>query len=116
MEQMVELMEYEHELVIEVGSIADHTSMAQDDLRTVRIGSDIVPVKIGHAEYGDFENGTSEIHDYFLIVQKGVPILIDYIEGGYNYGCEYQKNGGWKEFKAYALKEMPVEAIDSEEE
>ena len=114
--EQVEYMEYPHELVLEIGSIADHTSMASDDVRTVRIGSDIKPVKIGHAEYGDFENGTSEIHDYYLIVQKGMPILIDAIEGGQNYGCEYQKNGGWKSYKAYTLKELPTDAIDLEED
>ena len=108
----IEYMEYEHELILEVGTIADHISVASDDIRTVRIGSDIEPMKIGHAEYGDFENGVSEIHDYYLIVQRGLPILIDAIEGGQNYGGEYQKNGGWKEFKAYALKEMPIDAID----
>ncbi len=112
----VEILEYPYLLTLEVGDIADHISVARDDIHDVHVGSEIQPAHIGHEEVGDFQNGVSYIRDYYVVVQHGRPILVVHEEGGYNYGAEYQRNGGWKEVRFHSLAEVEASALDLYEE
>ena len=108
----IDMLAYEYVLSLEVGVIADHTSLARDDIHIVHIGSEIEPAHIGRSKEGDFDNGQSTISDFYVVVQHGVPLLVVHREFGANYGAEYQKNGGGKDIAVYKMPKIPVSNLD----
>lgn len=106
----------EHTLVAHDGNHADSSSDSNESPNKVYIGSDIPPVRIGKKEEGDFENGVGFLREWWIIVQDGIPMLVDMCFESYNYGCQYMKNGGREYYKVYELAKVKNLVIDEDAE
>lgn len=92
-----------YSLDIEYGEVPQQGTTATNQQETVLIGSEIEPVKIENSEEGDVDNGESVMKTSWLIKQNEKFIIVVEVEEAFNYGCDYQKNGGYNYFEAYEV-------------
>jgi len=99
-----------YSLPLEVGARYNGWSF-DSQVETVRLASEIEPVLLAK-ENNQYPEDDKE---FYLIVQEGLPILIEYRVGNWE---PNSNKSGWisLKYKAYSLEGIPLESLATREE
>jgi len=102
-----------HQLEVWEGTdFSGDSSVAGDERERILIGSEIKPIKIGEYKEQYTGNGIFSEKQWFLIIQKGKPMLIEQVITYHTYGYNIQEEE-WT-WEAYELPKVKRENLIKE--